>query len=212
MAPVPIFGEHLLYDTIDRAINADKGLTLKDTTSGWGDEQAYSNWSPPEPRLFEDASIRELSQWGKFIESLFAADSWFDWPSVEDTSIRAGSLAEFEGIGDGDEFVGDTPNLSIPQDEWWDLPRASGPKIPMPLDYQKSSSPMMTGRLEVPINTTAQGVPRIPTRPKSSTYTTHDFGIWPPETTAPQTQYDKDWFLTKRLGMRFIRYIMQLPC
>lgn len=211
MAPVPISGEHLLYDTIDRAINADKGLTLKDTTSGWGCEQPYYNWSPPEPRLFEDASTREPSQWEKFIESLLVADSWFDWSSNEDTSIRVGSLAEFEGTGDG--VVGDIPNLSISRDEWWDLPRDSGPKIPMPLGYQKSSSSVMTGRLEAPINTTtAQGVPRIPTRPKSSTYTTHDFGIWPPEMTVSPTQYDKDWFLTKRGGMRFIRYIMQLPC
>lgn len=204
MAPVPIFGEHLLYDSIDHAINAGKGPSnVADSSSGWGDwswGQAYSDWSPPEPRLFEDASIRELSQWEKFTESLFAADSWFgSWPSDKDTFMKAGSLAEFEDTGDG--VVGDMPNLIIPQDEWWDLPR---PKIPMSLDYQKPSSPVTTGRLEVPVNiTTAQDVPLLPTRP------TH---IWPSEMIIPPTQYDpkrmvqeygdKDWFLTKRWGMK----------
>lgn len=202
MAPVPIFGEHLLYDSIDHAINADKGsLNVADRSSGWSDwprGQAHSDWSPPEPQLFEDASIRELSQWEKFTESLFAADSWFgSWPSDRDTFMNPGSLAEFENTGDG--VVGDMPNLIITQDEWWDLPNN-----PMSLDYQKSSSPVTTGRLGAPVNiTAAQDVPLLPTRP------TH---VRLSEMIIPPTQYDpkrmvrehgdKDWFLTKRWGMK----------
>ncbi|KAL0638397.1 hypothetical protein Q9L58_002540 [Maublancomyces gigas] len=240
MAPVPISGGQLLYDTIDHAINAGKeSLPPNDVVSGRGGrggrvwrhlEHAYSDWSPPEPRLFEDANTHEVDEWAKFIESLFPVDSWFEgdsWPSDEDTFTRGGSLAEFEDTGDG--VFGDTPNLPIPQGDWWDLPRASEPKNPMPLDYQKSSSSVITGRPEVPIDiTTARDdiiVPRLRTRPKPSTYTTHDFSIWPREMIVPPTQHDPkrvvreysdgDWFLTKRWGtkkyMRFIRYIMQLP-
>lgn len=227
MAPVPISGGHLLYDSIDHAINAGKeSLTPKDITSGrggrggwvWGHlAKAYSDWSPPEPRLFEDANIHEVSEWVKLIESLFAVDSWVEgdsWPSDEDTSIKTGFLAEFENTGDG--VISDTPNPAIPQDDWWDLPRASEPKNPMPLGYQKSSSSVMTGRPKVPIDitTTQDGIiaPRLRTRPESSTYTTHDFGIWPRETIVTPTQYDPkrvvreyndwDWFLTKRWGTK----------
>lgn len=155
MAPVPVFEGHLLYASIDRAINASKGLLApKDTESGWGGwvwgslARVYADWSPPEPQLFEEGNINEVGGWGQSTESLSAVDSWFggdSWPSDEDTFTKTGPLVEFEDIGDG--VVGDTSN-PVPQVDWWDLPKASRPKNRMPLDYQKPSS--VTGRPEVP--------------------------------------------------------------
>lgn len=235
MAPIPIFGEHLLHGSVDHAVNGVKELlNLKDTASGWGGwvwdhlTQAYSNRASPEPQLFEDANIHEIDEWAKSTESLSTVDtlstedSWFEgdsWPS-EDTFTSAESLVEFEDTGDG--IVDDTPNLATPQAEWWDLPRGGRPKNPMPQYYQKSSSSVMTGPPEVMVDIrTARDnsviVPHLRTRPDPTTYTTYDFGIWPWGTIVPPAQNDpkrvvqgydeEDWFLTKRWGKKNIHEI-----
>lgn len=233
MAPIPIFGEHLLHTVIGHATNTSKELlNLKDTASDWGGwvwhrlARAYSDWNTPEPQPFDRAGLYEGNEWTGSTESLRTIDSWFEGDSW--TTDDTFSETESPVLGEFEDGVAHDPSYSVtPQAEWWESPKVTNPENPMPLGYEKSSFVRMTEPREVPIDITrardrviAQNMPR----PHPSTYTTHDFGVWPwgtiiplaeehefPKEVVQEYNDPKNWFLRlgheRRWGMKSIHEV-----